>query len=348
MNDIRELKEFYEKKREEAINSDSSVFYFCSYVPPEIIHASGFIPFRYIPPPMFPVKTDEIMPKYVCPYLRSVAEEKLRKNFSMKRTVFTDGCDSSKRIFEVWKELKLSEDTYFVEVPFGEEKKDVEFFSNELKKLFTHLSRNEVSEEKIFESIKAYNEARAKLMEMEKNISGVGSGSFLFYIQNLFNSMNPEEFLKLDVSFKGEDSKIKLYLFSTMYPYELVEYLEEIGVEVLYDDSCFGGRITEKAHLLKDPFETLSFYLLKREGCVRRREIEDKVSFIERRVRELNLSGVIFYSLKYCDPLLFYIPVLKKRLKSRGIKTLLLEDDFTMGIKGQIRTRVEAFMEMVL
>ncbi|MGB9857164.1 MAG: 2-hydroxyacyl-CoA dehydratase, partial [Dictyoglomaceae bacterium] len=30
------------------------------------------------------------------------------------------------------------------------------------------------------------------------------------------------------------------------------------------------------------------------------------------------------------------------------IPTLILEDDFTMGIKGQIRTRIEAFLEMIL
>ncbi len=347
MTSIEELKNFYKKKREEAIKSESYVFYFCSYVPPEIIHASGLIPFRYIPPPMFPVKTDEIMPKYVCPYLRSITEEKLREDFYMKKVIFTDGCDSSKRIYEVWKEMKLSDDTYFLEVPFGEEKKDIKFFSDELKKLFLHLSKNKSSPEKIFDSIEIYNRARKKIREEEKNINGIGKGTFLFYMHNLFNSMDPEEFLKLNFSFNGKKGKVKLYLFSTMYPYELVEYLEEIGVEIVYDDSCFGERILEDVYLLSDPFETLSFYLLKREGCVRRREIEDKISFIENRVREMNLDGVIFYSLKYCDPLLFYIPVLRKRLKEKGIKTLLLEDDFTMGIRGQIRTRVEAFMEMI-
>ncbi len=111
MTSIEELKNFYKEKREEAIKSESYVFYFCSYVPPEIIHASGLTPFRYIPPPMFPVKTDEIMPKYVCPYLRRITEEKLREDFYMKKVIFTDGCDSSKRIYEVWKEMKLSDDT---------------------------------------------------------------------------------------------------------------------------------------------------------------------------------------------------------------------------------------------
>ena len=48
-----------------------------------------------------------------------------------------------------------------------------------------------------------------------------------------------------------------------------------------------------------------------------------------------------------CDPFLFDVPLLRKRLVERGLSTLVLEGDYTPGTLGRVRTRIEAFIEML-
>ena len=64
-------------------------------------------------------------------------------------------------------------------------------------------------------------------------------------------------------------------------------------------------------------------------------------------VDEFEVDGVIFYTLKFCDPHLFDVPLLKDRLNEKGIPGLVLEGDYTPGTLGRVRTRVEAFVEML-
>ncbi|MCX7846241.1 MAG: 2-hydroxyacyl-CoA dehydratase family protein [Dictyoglomaceae bacterium] len=331
--EIKEVKDLYQKIKKEVLNSKKSVFYFCAYVPCELIYASGFHPVRFLPFPTYFEKSDEYLPKYLCPYLRAITEEILRENIKFEKIIFTDGCDSSKRIFEVWKYLNLAKESYFLQIPFGEREEDIEYYAKNLKELFYFLNR-EGKIENLIKSIELYNLGREKIKESDN--------SFL-----LFYSLDIKEFLNFSFNSQNKDNK-KFYLFSTMYPLELIEYMESLNLTIIYDDSCFGIRTKERIEMLNnDPFYSLSHYYLKREGCVRRRNFQDKISIIKERIKRNNIQGVIFYSLKYCDPLLFYIPLLREELRKDNIPSLILEDDFTMGIKGQIRTRIEAFLEMI-
>jgi benzoyl-CoA reductase/2-hydroxyglutaryl-CoA dehydratase subunit BcrC/BadD/HgdB len=56
---------------------------------------------------------------------------------------------------------------------------------------------------------------------------------------------------------------------------------------------------------------------------------------------------VIFYTVKFCEPELFDIPLLVEGLKARGIPSLTLDVEVNQGLSGQVGTRVEAFVEMI-
>jgi len=51
--------------------------------------------------------------------------------------------------------------------------------------------------------------------------------------------------------------------------------------------------------------------------------------------------------VKFCEPELFDIPQLVERLKSKGVATLVMDMELNQGVSGQMRTRVEAFVEMI-
>jgi benzoyl-CoA reductase/2-hydroxyglutaryl-CoA dehydratase subunit BcrC/BadD/HgdB len=64
-------------------------------------------------------------------------------------------------------------------------------------------------------------------------------------------------------------------------------------------------------------------------------------------VAEFDVHGVICYTLKFCDTFLYDIPLLKKRLDAQNIPSLFLDSDYTPGTMGRLKTRIEAFLEML-
>jgi benzoyl-CoA reductase subunit C len=56
---------------------------------------------------------------------------------------------------------------------------------------------------------------------------------------------------------------------------------------------------------------------------------------------------VIFLFLKFCDPHAFDYPYMKAMLDQAGIPSLMFEIEDQLASEGQLRTRCEAFMEMI-
>ena len=56
---------------------------------------------------------------------------------------------------------------------------------------------------------------------------------------------------------------------------------------------------------------------------------------------------MIFFLLKFCDPHAFDYPYLKEALDREGIPSMLLEVEDRLPADGQLRTRFEAFVEMI-
>ena len=73
----------------------------------------------------------------------------------------------------------------------------------------------------------------------------------------------------------------------------------------------------------------------------------NRFDHISRRVEETHAQGVIILVYKFCDPHAFDFPDLKKNLAQRGVPVLLLEIEDPLPSQGQIRTRCEAFIEMI-
>ena len=59
------------------------------------------------------------------------------------------------------------------------------------------------------------------------------------------------------------------------------------------------------------------------------------------------LDGVIYYNIRLCQVFEMASGVLRSVLKDRDIPFLFLKTDFSKEDTGQLKTRVEAFMEML-
>ncbi|MFH1626212.1 MAG: 2-hydroxyacyl-CoA dehydratase family protein, partial [Pseudomonadota bacterium] len=123
---------------------------------------------------------------------------------------------------------------------------------------------------------------------------------------------------------------------------------EDSGARVVAEDLCTGirsleGMVQEEG----DPVEAIARRYLNRPPCSRMKGVERRYQAIKQIIEEYRIHGVVYHTIKFCDPELMTYPLLRKELEKQNIPVLHLEGDCTMGSYGQIKTRVEAFIEML-
>jgi benzoyl-CoA reductase/2-hydroxyglutaryl-CoA dehydratase subunit BcrC/BadD/HgdB len=63
--------------------------------------------------------------------------------------------------------------------------------------------------------------------------------------------------------------------------------------------------------------------------------------------KKYNADGVIHYGLQFCQPYIMESMPVEKALEKNGIPTLRIETDYSMEDAGQLKTRIEAFIEQL-
>ncbi len=56
---------------------------------------------------------------------------------------------------------------------------------------------------------------------------------------------------------------------------------------------------------------------------------------------------MILQVIKFCEPELFDVPLLRRAFAARGVPLLYLEGELEAELSGQTVTRIEAFVEML-
>ncbi|MCL5071978.1 MAG: 2-hydroxyacyl-CoA dehydratase family protein, partial [Actinobacteria bacterium] len=86
---------------------------------------------------------------------------------------------------------------------------------------------------------------------------------------------------------------------------------------------------------------------LKKPFCFRMSSLNEKLELLKKDIIEKNIRAVIFTSLKFCDNTLYFYPDLKSELEKLKIPSLYLDIEYGKSSYGQLRTRIEAFYEML-
>lgn len=86
---------------------------------------------------------------------------------------------------------------------------------------------------------------------------------------------------------------------------------------------------------------------LRKPFCFRMTSLNEKLKSIKDKINTGNIRAVIFTSLKFCDNTLYFYPELKKELVKLNIPSLYLDIEYGKSSYGQLRTRIEAFYEML-
>ena len=131
------------------------------------------------------------------------------------------------------------------------------------------------------------------------------------------------------------------------------EVLDAAGAYVGADDyAAVGRRVVRPASLAASPAGDPWGVLLARYWAAppcstRSSDHGERIRHLGGLLDRSGARGVILHVLKFCEPELFDVPVLRRTFAERGVPVLYLEGELEAGLSGQVVTRVEAFVEMI-
>jgi len=121
-----------------------------------------------------------------------------------------------------------------------------------------------------------------------------------------------------------------------------------LGAAVVGDDLASCRRRAYPASSRQDPFERMAERILKAPpDPTRGSSIQARLDFLTTLASQTGARGIIFHIVKFCEPELFDIPILRQELKAVGLPSILIEVDLNTRLSQQIRTRLGAFVEMI-
>jgi benzoyl-CoA reductase/2-hydroxyglutaryl-CoA dehydratase subunit BcrC/BadD/HgdB len=133
-------------------------------------------------------------------------------------------------------------------------------------------------------------------------------------------------------------------------PMSVLDALAEAGAFVAADDYAAVGRRVNRHHptSLDDPFAVLAELTFAAPPCSTRQSNQvARADHLESLLEKSGALGVLLHTVKFCEPELFDLPVLRRRLGGRGVPVLQLESELEPELSGQTLTRIEAFVEML-
>jgi benzoyl-CoA reductase/2-hydroxyglutaryl-CoA dehydratase subunit BcrC/BadD/HgdB len=127
--------------------------------------------------------------------------------------------------------------------------------------------------------------------------------------------------------------------------------VETSGAVIVGEESCVGERGTRNlVNASGNTVDELMDAVVDRYfqvDCAIFTPNPDRLNHIDEMVKACKADGVIHYGLQFCQPYLMEAIPVAKALEDKNIPTLRIETDYSMEDVGQLKTRVEAFIEML-
>jgi bcr-type benzoyl-CoA reductase subunit C len=341
------------------------VGWFCAYTPVEILLAAGLYPYRIVPEPGRAMAlADAYIERSFCPYVRSCLGEALQGRYRfLDGLVVVNSCDPMRRLYDAWRYYVGGDYISLLDLPRLSSDLAVEYYRECLLRLIGELAERygvNISSAAMADAMVAHNQTRSRLKELYQLNQNGGLPIPAGEVQRVVRAstvLPMDTFTGLleqllgEVRHAGSDTREEPRLLisgSVMDNPLIIELIEQCGGSVIGDDLCTGTRqFWQPVEPDGDPLAALSRYYLNRTPCPRMKDAQRRFDHVFQLIDAFRADGVIFYTLKFCDPFLYDIPVLKSQLDARGVPSLVLEGDYTPGTLGRVRTRIEAFIEML-
>lgn len=344
---------------------------FCTYTPMEVLDAAGFTPVGLcgMSPETIP-DAEAHLPKNLCPLIKSsygfAVSDKCPYTYFSDLIVGETTCDGKKKMYELLGEIKK---TYILHLPQGLDGDALNNWTKEVHRFIDYLEKEfdvEITEEALRQAARMRNEerlARLELMEMQKMTPPPAGGRALYAAMDGASFLfDPQE--RVD-SLRGLAEKTKVAYASGERPIsedakrilitgcpiggvldKAVSAIEEKGGVVVCFENCGG---IKPAYQMVDPeAEDIVGAIATRYldiGCSIFTPNPNRMTLLERLVEEYQVDGVVELDLQACHTYIVESHTIKQLMQKLNMPYMQLETDYSQSDKGQIATRLEAFLE---
>ncbi|WP_028314365.1 double-cubane-cluster-containing anaerobic reductase [Desulfatibacillum aliphaticivorans] len=349
---------------------------YCVFVPEEIVRAAGATLVGLCSGGDFAMEeVERVLPRNTCALIKSSFGFKLGKVCpyleSADMIVGENTCDGKKKSYE---ELnKLVSNLYVMDLPQTKSENARALLKAEFVRFaraVEELTGNPITVESLKKGIAITNAKRQAMHRLEalrkadpEPISGLDAllasqVSFYDAPVRFTESVNAlcdelEERIKDNVAvFPEKTPRILMSGCPMAVPnWKLPWIVESSGAVIVGEESCVGERglrnLTDDSG---QDVESLMEAIVDRYfkiDCAIFTPNEDRADHIVQMAKDYKADGVIQYALNFCQPYQIEAMGLESRMEKEGIPMLRIETDYSPEDAEQLKTRVEAFVEMI-
>ncbi|MGD9116924.1 MAG: double-cubane-cluster-containing anaerobic reductase [Dehalococcoidia bacterium] len=347
---------------------------FCVFVPDELILAADAISVGLCAGAEFGFEeVEKLLPRNTCSLIKSFFGFKLNKACpyieASNMIVGETTCDGKKKAYEIFKSVQSN--LYVMEVPQMKGQQDRELikaeylrFKDELEKL-TGVT---IDAKRLKQAIATVNNRRKALYRLAAlraadpaPISGLDAllvNQVAFYdnpprftesVNKICDELEQRRKQGEGVFPKGTPRVLVAGCPMAVPNWKLPAIVENSGAVIVGEESCVGERGTQ--NLVDDSgttVEALMEALVDRYfkiDCAIFTPNEDRLEHIKSMAKAYNADGVIHYNLQFCSPYVVESYPVEQALIAGGIPAIRIDTDYSQEDMGQLKTRVEAFIE---
>ena len=315
------------------------------------------------------------MSNYTCEYARALLERAIEGGYQfLNALIGVDACSMMNRSMEHFEILKVNEDPKFfvthTDMPFKITDYTIEGYRRQMRvrvlDRLTEVFGVDTSDEALRKAVEEHNEVCriiSEISEMRKQENPVITG-YEFHVLNLVTYVCPkseilpylretlEELKTREPDAKNPFRARVAIVGSEIDDPSLTKLIEGCGALVVSDRYCFGSTPGREVLELNDEEDVLTqicrHYMevsecaryISDEKVLQRRETSDRLA------KEFGAEGIIYEQMKYCDYWGFERALVSHIMHDEyGWPVLSVDRLYNNGNSGQLRTRVQAFVE---
>ena len=338
-----------------------------NFIPEEIITAAGMMPYRIRATGSEGTELSEgYFTQINCSLVRHFFDSGMRGRLSfLDGVVSVNNCDHIRRLYDNWQWKIKTPYMHFMVFPKKTGKEQVEAYREQLvefRKSFEKAFNIKITDEKLHDAIQFHNKIRRlqrELYELRKKETPPLNGTQTLATMvagtcipvDRYNVLLKQLLKDCESMKEGKGYKARIVVIGgEIDEPKFVEIIEKQGGLVVGDALGYGSRaITKDVDEAGDPLTALAKYqLVDRPADPRIFGTSfERNDYVVKQVKEYKADGVVSVRLVACDMYGFEQTNLSKHLKKNGIPHLGLEIEYVIDAVGQIKTRMQAFLESI-
>lgn len=354
------------------------VAYVCENVPEPLLNLAGTFSIRLRAPRTGSMEMGTYyLTSFLCEYSRALLERAIEGGFKFADCIISpDGCTMMNRCVENMELLKtMDKEKFFyeyMEIPMKCDDNGLNLYTLQCKNhILNPLAESfgiDVSDAAIRESVRRHNRACELIRAIgdfrkEENPRITG---YEFHIITLATYAAPQDMLieKLEETLeelRTREPEAKnpfrarvVLVGSEIDDVDFVKLVEETGAYVCADRFCYGslpGRVPIELNDSEDALTQVCRHYMEHSQCPRymnTAKMLGRREYVNALAREYKADGIIYEQIKFCDPWAYERMVGSHVLHHDfSYPVLSVDRPYSIAGSGQMRTRVQAFVESI-